>query len=177
MLTVFLFDERESEQVEDWRAALERLADDELLWLALRDPTEEEIAALQVALELGDENAQRLLEQPSRASVADAGERMHVTLYAADIEEGETVLAPIECALGRNWIITAHRQEIEVLEEFRERAEGGGQVGALDAPSFVAAIFEWIVTGYFRAFEVSRASWRSWTRGSCPAHRRTSPTT
>jgi magnesium transporter len=30
---------------------------------------------------------------------------------------------------------------------------GGGQVGALDAPSFVAAIFEWVVAGYFRAFE------------------------
>ncbi len=153
VLTVFLFDERESEQVEDWRAALERLADDELLWLALRDPTEEEIAALQEALELGDENARRLREQPSRASMADTGERMHVTLYAADIDEGGPVLAPIECALGRNWIITAHPQKIEVLEEFRERAEGGGQIGALDAPSFVAAIFEWIVTGYFRAFE------------------------
>ena len=59
MLTVFVFDERESAQVEDWRAALERLADDELLWLALRDPTEEEVAALQEALELGDENAQQ----------------------------------------------------------------------------------------------------------------------
>ena len=52
MLTVFLFDERESEQVEDWRAALEGLADDQLLWLALRDPTEDEVAALQAALEL-----------------------------------------------------------------------------------------------------------------------------
>jgi hypothetical protein len=92
VLTVFLFDERESEQVENWRAALEGLADDALLWLAIRDPTEEEVAALQEPLELGDENAQRLLEQPSRASLADAGERMHVTLYAADIEEGEPVL-------------------------------------------------------------------------------------
>jgi magnesium transporter len=154
MLSVFLFGERESEQVEDWRAALERLADDELLWLALRDPTEDEAAALHGALELGDENAQRLLEQPARASVADAGERLHVTLYAASIEEGGAVLVPIECALGRNWIITAHRQRVEVLEEFLERAEGGGQVGALDAPSFVAAIFEWVVTGYFDAFEV-----------------------
>jgi hypothetical protein len=43
MLTAFLFDERESEQVEDWRAALEGLADDQLLWLALRDPTEDEV--------------------------------------------------------------------------------------------------------------------------------------
>ncbi len=153
MLTVFLFDERESEQVDDWRTALERLADDALLWFALRDPTEEEVAALQEELELGDENAQRLLEQPSRAALADAGERMHVTMYAADIEAGEPVLAPLECALGRNWIVTAHHGKVEVLQEFRERAEGGGQVGALDAPSFVAAIFEWIVTGYFRAFE------------------------
>jgi magnesium transporter len=153
VLTVFLFDERESEQVEDWRAALKSLAGDQLLWLALRDPTEDEVASLQEALELGDENAQRLLEPPSRASLADAGERMHVTLYAAGIEEGEPVLAPIECALGQNWIVTAHHGKVEVLEEFRERAEGGGQVGALDAPSVVAAILEWVVAGYFRAFE------------------------
>ena len=111
------------------------------------------MAALQEALELDDENAQRLLEQPSRASLADAGERMHVTLYAAGVEDGEPVLAPLECALGPNWIVTAHHGKVDVLEEFRERAEGGGQVGALDAPSFVAAIFEWIVAGYFRAFE------------------------
>jgi magnesium transporter len=111
------------------------------------------VAALQEALDLGDENARGLLEQPSRASLTDVGERMHVTLYAANVEEGEPVLASIECALGRNWIVTAHRGEAEVLEDFRERAEGGGQVGALDAPSLVAAIFEWVVTGYFRAFE------------------------
>lgn len=153
VLTVFLFDERESEQVEDWQGALKSLADDELLWLALRDPTEVEVAALREALELGGENAQRLLEQPGRAALADAGERMHVTLYAARIEEGEPVLAPIECALGPNWIVTAHHGKVEVLEELRERAEGGGEVGALDAPSVVAAILEWVVTGYFRAFE------------------------
>jgi magnesium transporter len=153
VLTVFLFDERESEQVEDWQGALKSLADDELLWLALRDPTEVEVAALREALELGGENAQRLLEQPGRAALADAGERMHVTLYAARIEEGEPVLAPIECALGPNWIVTAHHGKVEVLEAFRERAEGGGEVGALDAPSVVAAILEWVVTGYFRAFE------------------------
>jgi len=68
VLTVFLFDERESEQVEDWQGALKSLADDELLWLALRDPTEVEVAALREALELGGENAQRLLEQPGRAA-------------------------------------------------------------------------------------------------------------
>jgi magnesium transporter len=52
-----------------------------------------------------------------------------------------------------NWVVTAHEAVIKVLEEFRERAEGGGQVGALDSPSFVAAVVDWVVTSYFRAFE------------------------
>jgi magnesium transporter len=153
VLAVFLFDERESEQVEDWRAALERLADGQLLWLALRDPTEEDVAALQQALELGVENAHRLLEQPSRASLADAGERLHVTLYAANDLGDDPPLVPVECVLGPNWVVTAHRDTVEVLDEFRQRAEGGGQVGALDAPTFLAAILEWVIAGYFRAFE------------------------
>jgi Mg2+ and Co2+ transporter CorA len=55
--------------------------------------------------------------------------------------------------IGTNWVVTSHGAEIEVLEEFRERAEGGGQIGELDSPSFVAAVVGWVVTSYFRAFE------------------------
>jgi magnesium transporter len=153
MLTVFVFDERESRREEDLPEALNELGDDAMVWLALRDPTEEEVAAVQEALGLADDQAQRLLDQPGQASLVDAGEHMHVTLYGASSEEGEPVLRPLECVLGSNWVVTAHEAEIEVLEEFRERAEGGGQVGALDSPSFVAAAVEWVVTSYFRAFE------------------------
>ena len=153
MLALFLFDERESRREEDLHAALDRLADDALLWIALRDPTEEEVAAVQEALELSDEQAHRLLEQPSCASLVDAGEHLHVTLYVASGEGGDPVLRPVECVLGPNWVVTAHEAEIEVLEEFRQRAEGGGQVGALDSPSFVAAVVEWVVASYLRAFE------------------------
>lgn len=153
MLTLFVFDERGSRREEELRASLDRLADKALLWLALRDPTEQEVATVQDAFELSDEQADRLLEQPSRASLVDAGEHMHVTLYAASGEGGEPVLRPVECILGPNWVVTAHEAEIEVLEEFREHAEGGGQIGQLDSPSFVAAVVEWVVTSYFRAFE------------------------
>ena len=55
--------------------------------------------------------------------------------------------------IGPGWVITAHHGQIEVLEEFRERAEGGGRVGELDPASFVAAVAEWVVASYFRAFE------------------------
>ena len=153
MLTVFVFDGRESRHAEDLRPALDRLGEEALLWLALRDPTETEVVAVQEALELSDEQARRLLEQPPRACLVDAGEYLHVTLYVASGEGGEPVLRPVECVLGPNWVVTAHEAEIEVLEEFRERAEGGGQIGELDSPSFVAAVVDWVVTSYFRAFE------------------------
>jgi magnesium transporter len=153
MLTVFVFDEQESRRAEDLPEALKGLDDGAMVWIALRDPSEEEVASVQEALGLDDEQARRLLEQPSQASLVDHGEHLHVTLYVASSEEGEAVLRPLECVLGPNWVVTAHEAEIEVLEEFRKHAEGGGQVGSLDSPSFVAAAVEWVVTSYFRAFE------------------------
>lgn len=148
-----MFDKQESRREVDLQASLDRLADDALLWIALRDPTEEELATVQEVFELSDEQARRLSEQPRRASLLDSGEHMHLTLYVASGEGGDPVLRSLECVLGPNWVVTAHEAEIEVLEEFRERAEGGGQVGALDSPSFVAAIVDWVVTSYVRAFE------------------------
>ena len=153
MLTGFVFDEQKSEQVEDWGAALERPDQGQLLWLAMHEPTEEEVAALKERLELDDKNAQRLREPPRSASVADEGERMHVTLYAVSGDGDAPALIPVECVLGPNWVITAYRQKIEVLDEFFERAQGGGQIGALDAPSFVATILDWIVASYLRALD------------------------
>jgi magnesium transporter len=153
MLWVFVFDERESRQGDDVRAALDQLGDNALLWIALRDPTEDEAAAVQEAFNLSTEQVERLRDPPSHASLVDAGEHLHVTLYVASSEGGEPVLRPVECVLGPNWVVTAHEAEIAVLEEFRERAEGGGQIGSLDSPSFVAAVVGWVVTSYFRAFE------------------------
>jgi magnesium transporter len=80
-------------------------------------------------------------------------DRLHVTLCAVSDEEGEPAVRPVECVLGENWIVTGHEGTIGVLDEFLERAEGGGQIGALDSPSFVAAVAEWVVASYFRAFE------------------------
>jgi Mg2+ and Co2+ transporter CorA len=152
MLTAFVFDAEQSKQVEDWAPALERLDQGQLLWLAMHDPSEEEVAVLQETLELGD-NVARLREHPRSASVADEGEHMYVTLYAVSGDGDAPELIPVECVLGPNWIVTAYPGKIEVLEEFFERAQGGGQIGALDAPSFVATTIDWIVASYLRALD------------------------
>jgi magnesium transporter len=157
VLSAFRFDAQQSERVEEWESACERLDDDQLLWLALRDPSDDEETAVVEALGLGDELARRLRDSPERASVTDDGKHLYVTVVAVAGDEDEPVLVPVECVLGENWVVTAHQDEIAVLEEFLERAEGGGEIGALDAPSFVAAVCEWVIASYLRAFEAVEA--------------------
>jgi magnesium transporter len=153
MVKGFLFTGDGSERVEDWQAALHKIGRRDLLWIALRDPTEQEESEVCRELELGPREARRLLEAPARASVVDDGEHLHVTLFAVGGEPDAPDLVPIQCVIGQRWVVTSHRDEIGVLEEFLERAEGGSEVGELDAPSFVAAISEWVVASYLRAFE------------------------
>lgn len=153
MLNSFLFNAECSERIEDWRAAVEKLDGKELLWIALHDISEEEVTAVCEGLSLDPAQAGRLRKSPQRASAADDGEHLYVTLFAVGGEAHAPDLVPIECVIGPNWLLTAHGQEVPILNEFLERAEGGGQIGQLDAPSFVAAIGEWVIASYLRAFE------------------------
>jgi magnesium transporter len=153
MLNSFLFNAERSERVDDWQAALEKLDGKELLWIALHDASDDEESAVREGLALGAAQADRLRTSPQRASGADDGQHLYVTLFAVGGETDAPALVPIECVIGPNWVLTAHRDEVPVLDEFLERAEGGGQIGELDAPSFVAAIGEWVIASYLRAFE------------------------
>ena len=157
MLNAFRFDEDGSDRVEDWRAALDDIGRRELLWIALRDASEKEVSEVGEELEFNSTQTKRLHESEERASVSDEGEHLHVTLLAVAGDDDAPVVVPIECVIGPKWVVTSHSDEIEVLEEFLERAEGGGQVGGLDAASFVATISEWVIASYLRAFEAVEA--------------------
>ncbi len=59
----------------------------------------------------------------------------------------------VDCLIGPNWVLTVRGDEVAVIEDFRALATGGGELGALDAPSFLATLLEWVVTSYSRAFD------------------------
>jgi magnesium transporter len=157
MLHSFLFTAERSERIDDWRDAIETLDGKELLWIALRDASEDEVSAVCEGLSLDAEKARRFRESSERASGSDDGKQLYVTLLAVGGEEDSPSLVAIYCVIGPNWLLTVHRDEIPVLDEFADRAEGGGQIGELDAPSFVAAIGEWVIASYLRAFEAVEA--------------------
>ena len=66
----------------------------------------------------------------------------------------EDELIALECVVGENWVVTAHDQPVEVLQDFAERVSGSGDAGhARRAPAFLATLLEWVLGAYSAAFE------------------------
>ena len=76
MLTIFVFDEKESRREEDLPDGLKSLDDKAMLWVALRDPTEEEVAAVQEAFQLSDQ-AGAEIARAAEPTVAGRCRRAH----------------------------------------------------------------------------------------------------
>jgi magnesium transporter len=153
MLHASLFGPGSSETVEDWGATLADLGDDELLWLDVAEPDDNELQELADALELPTGWSLRPEAEDGAARLVNDEDRLRLTVYATRGSPEQPRLAELVCLAGRNWVVTVRDEEVETLDEFREHADGGGEVGVLDAPAFVAMLLEWVVTGYVRAFE------------------------
>ncbi len=153
MLTAYLFDRKHGAKVESWTESLRGLSEDEVLWVDLSDPSEDEkreateLLGLRARLDLDASERKACLVQEDGYLAVTA---VAVSDAEQDVENERVVL---DCFVGSNWLLTAHRAEIAVIDEFRETASGEGELGTLDAPSFLSNLLEWVVTSYLRAFD------------------------
>jgi magnesium transporter len=153
MLSAYLFDQRHGESVAAWADALQHLDGSQVLWLDLLDISDAEEAEVQNALGLED------------LDICGVGHEIPVLTQRADYLEVTAVCIPeakdgsapqptaIHCFVGENWVLTSHAGELALIDEFRDRAEGPGEIGILDAPTFLASFLGSVVTSYQRAFD------------------------
>ena len=155
MLSAYLFDQRQGRRIDAWTDALHTVGESQVLWLDLLEPSAEEEREVGEAIGLGDVEAGHLREVGGQPAFGQGQKYLRVTAVAARDAEGDSApaTAAVDCLVGANWVVTAHQIELAVIEEFRERAEGEGEIGILDAPSFLAVLLEWVVTSYLRAFD------------------------
>lgn len=153
MLSAYLFNRREGKQVEAWPEELRGLGKREVLWIDLEDASPEEVRSVSAVLELSDDE---LVAAADEVPSLDQHEtHLHLTAVGvAGTGQGRTPEpVPIECFIGKNWIVTTHAGKLEVLDDFRGRITGGGGVGILDAPSFLALLLGWVVQAYLQALD------------------------
>ena len=153
MLTAYLFDRTHGTEVEGWAESFRGLSEDEVLWVDLTAPSEDEThETIQV---FGIRDDQSVAGSERKAGIAQEDGYLAVTAVAVsdderDVENERVVL---DCFVGPNWVLTAHSAEIAVVDDFRDTASGEGALGTLDAPSFLSSLLEWVVSSYLRAFD------------------------
>jgi magnesium transporter len=153
MLRAYLFDRTQGTKTADWAESFRGLGDQEVLWVDVTAPSEGE--AREVGEVFGLQAGLNLAGSGRKASLTQEDGYLNVTAVAVsdderDIESERVVL---DSFVGPNWLLTAHSGEIAVIDEFREAASGEGELGRLDAPSFLANLLEWVVDSYLRAFD------------------------
>jgi magnesium transporter len=148
-----LYEGDQVEEVKDWRGRLKDLGRRSILWIDLDHPRPDEISELVEALQLSGESAEQFESEETEPFWGEFGSYLHVTALVPAGSEERTRLVRVTCLVAERWIVTVHDGAVEVFEDFRERAEGSGEVGLLDGPDFLADLLEWVLAAYLSAFE------------------------
>ena len=155
MLTAYLFDRSRGESVDDWAARAENLTSTDVLWIDLQGPSSDEWSEVCKVLNIAaDPSPLRQARRPA-AQVHLHDDYFHVTSVVAPDEDDAVEPASwvLEALAGDNWVVTVHEQDSPLVDDFQEIATGAGQMGALDAPSFLATLLERVILSYTDAFE------------------------
>jgi magnesium/cobalt transport protein CorA len=150
MATALLFDRDRVDEVDDWTSSLPRVGRSAILWIDLEKPTDEDFAHLIDAFDLESETADDLRQDGKEPRLADHGRYLHVTAIGLSDERDA---ARVDCLVSKRWLVTLHDGPVEVVDRFREIAEGTGSVGMLDGLGFLANLLEWALSSYLQAFE------------------------
>lgn len=151
--TALLFDGDRVEEVEDWGDRIKHLGRGSILWVDLDRPGPDQISEVIETLQLSAESAEDFQSEDTEPFFGEFGSYLHVTALVPASDEKRTELVRVACLVAERWIVTVHEGQVQVFEDFRERAGGSGDVGLLDGPEFLADLLEWVLAAYLAAFE------------------------
>ena len=128
---------------------VDRIRDDELLWVDITGDDEADVKVVRHALGVEDDVAEALGRDlgplPDAAVLNGAAE---LTILWLDDDDQEP--APVQVLAGDVWVITRHSHPIEGLDEQRAKITDQREIGALRPVEFVVAILGWHLDGFVR---------------------------
>jgi magnesium transporter len=134
-----------------------RVARDELLWVDLEAPGQDDLGTLRAALGLDDRSIAALEAHPTSpgASVVNGGVEVVLVALADGIDSDPIAL---QVLVGPAWIVTSHARPVPFLDERRDSIRDDRRVGKLTPVEFLVAFLDWHVDSFFRAAEHLEAS-------------------
>ncbi len=145
-VSAFLYDaDGEDRLVSLDQSLIESLDDQDLLWMDFNMSDEDALTTLDglVGTQLAGFATSRIQPRPA---LRDYGEYFVLrVLPMCGRDEAQT----LTCAMGHNWLATAHEGSVTALDEFASHLRGDSSAGRLDAPAFLARLLEWVINAYF----------------------------
>lgn len=125
---------------------------DQLLWVDVADPSDDDLDVLGTSLGLRDDELE-LLRRELRGPDLESLERaISVTVLWVDDAAAETTV-PLQALAGAGWVITRHAGRLSRLEHQRREITDQREIGQLRPVDFLLAILDWHVEGFLAAAE------------------------
>jgi magnesium transporter len=132
---------------------IQRRGRGQLVWIDLVSANSERLEQAATAIGLEAEDLRRLLERTEEGRVDDQGATISVHAFTLVRTDEGYEPARLDLAAGSTWVITAHEQDNQTIDEFQQRLETSRRVGSLDGGSFVAFLLDWLFTDYMATTE------------------------
>ena len=133
-----------------------RIAKDELLWVDLEAPADDELAIVREALDLGESESERLGRRPGRPEAVVHASAAEVVLIALG-EEIDDDPVPLRALIGDGWAVTCHDAPVPFIDEHREMIQDQRETGRLSSVEFLAQVLDWHLDAVFDAAEALEA--------------------
>ncbi|MBX7174595.1 MAG: hypothetical protein K1X72_26710 [Pyrinomonadaceae bacterium] len=123
----------------------------QILWINILGRDESEIRSIIEKLPIENVPIQSLLETKERPKL-EKFEKFYRFFIIGVNKDFQKI--PIDFLVGENFVVTVQNEKKDFFKEFRDRKEGESQLGNLDTESFVSALLDLQIVGYFRAVEI-----------------------
>ena len=152
---VHLFDSKGSDKSLDLsEVALEKVKENQLLWIKVLRREREEIEKALSALGLKQIPLKSILNDSERPRIDIFKDYYRFFIVSVKTNsKGQIEKVPIDFLVGKNYVITIHEGEVGYFKEFSELEKGETHIGELDAESFVATLLDLHIVSYFCALE------------------------
>ena len=153
-LRAYLYDgEAEDGEVELNDALVGGLNDHQLLWVDVQGMERGDLARLARLFDWHNDTLYNLL-QPRRAPrIEYFSSYAQASVDAIHEEEKAYRVSTLHFIIGKNYVLTAHEQEITLLKSFAARIRDDSDLGHLDSPELFASLLDWHLTDYFRVVD------------------------
>lgn len=124
--------------------------DRRLVWIDVDTRSDADLAPLARRILLAPGLTRSLGHPTGVPYVQQYPDRVHLSIVSLEPDQDPEV---VDIVAGQDWVLTVHEGSLPAIERILGGIEGETRLGALDAGSFVAAIVDSIIVGYYAVIE------------------------